>query len=139
QALHTAALQEARAQGTAIITSLDTKRVHFGQLMAFPDGSVDATAVAGVDADLIIKPFHQAGVVRSLREFTVNAFNHHHGMQAEERFDRNPATGFDPDFDEDGVSRELTIGDVTAATLFQAALSTPGRRLPGAHRHRQSA
>ena len=39
----------------------------------------------GVDTDLIIKPFHQAGVVVSVREFSVNAFNHHHGMQAEER------------------------------------------------------
>jgi hypothetical protein len=138
QALRTIALQEAKAQGTAITISLDTKGVHFGQLTALPDGSVDTTAVEGVDADLIIKPFHQAGVVRSLRECTVNAFNHHHGMQAEERFDLNSATGFDPDFDEDGVFRELTIGDVTAATLFQAALGTPGRRLPADHRQRQA-
>src|SRR5262249_31843476 len=108
QALHAAALQEARARGTAVTISLDTKGVHFGQLTALPDGAVETTAVEGVDADLIIKPFHQAGVVRSLREFTVNAFNHHHGMQAEERFDLNQATGLDPDFDEDGVSRELT-------------------------------
>lgn len=84
----------------------------------------------GVDTDLIIKPFHQAGVVRSIREFTVNAFNHHHGMQAEERFDLNPAKGFDPDFDEDGFTREMTIGDITAATIFQAALGTPGRVSP---------
>jgi Di-haem oxidoreductase, putative peroxidase len=136
--LRAAALQEARAQGTAITTSLDTKGVHFGQLTAFPDGSVETAAVEGVDADLIIKPFHQAGVVRSLREFTVNAFNHPHGMQAEERFDLSPATGLDPDFDEDGVARELTIGDVTAATVFQAALGTPGRRLPTDPRQRQA-
>lgn len=87
-------------------------------------------ASRGVDTDLIIKPFHQAGVVRSVREFTVNAFNHHHGMQAEERFDLNPDKGFDPGFDQDGVMRELTIGDVTATTIFQAALGVPGRMLP---------
>lgn len=82
------------------------------------------TVVAGkgIDADLIVKPFHQAGVVASLREFTVNAMNHHHGMQAEERFDS--------DFDQDGIERELTVGDITAATLFQAALGVPGRVLP---------
>jgi hypothetical protein len=84
----------------------------------------------GADPDLVIKPFHQAGVVVSVREFTVNAMNHHHGMQAEERFDLNPAKGYNADYDADGVSRELTIGDITANTLFQVALGTPGRVLP---------
>ena len=51
QALHAAALQEARARGTAITTSLDTKGVRFGRLMVWPDGSVDTTAVKGDDAD----------------------------------------------------------------------------------------
>ena len=93
------------------------------------DGGI-VVASSGIDTDLIIKPFHQAGAVISLREFTANAMNHHHGMQAEERFDLNPAKGFDPDFDLDGVERELTVGDITAVTLFQAALAVPGRRLP---------
>ena len=84
----------------------------------------------GVDTDLVVKPFHQAGVAVSVREFTVNAFNHHHGMQAEERFDLNPDKGWEEDFDEDGVRRELTIGDITAATIFQAALGVPGRSMP---------
>jgi hypothetical protein len=78
----------------------------------------------------VVKPFHQAGAVISVREFTVTAYNHHHGMQAEERFDLNPAKGWEQDFDEDGVERELTVGDITAATVFQAALGVPGRALP---------
>ena len=93
------------------------------------DGTVDTDGVRGVDADLIIRPFHQAGVVVSLREFSVNAMNHHHGMQAEERFDLNPDY-LDPDYDRDGIERELTIGDITAITLFQAALGTPSRLMP---------
>jgi hypothetical protein len=105
---------------------LVTKGVEFEVSIA--SGTIVASY--GVDTDLLIKPFHQAGVVRSLREFTVNAYNHHHGMQAEERFDLNSAKGFDPDFDRDGIERELTIGDITAATLFQAALAVPGRVLP---------
>jgi cytochrome c peroxidase len=84
----------------------------------------------GIDHDLIIKPFHQAGKVISLREFTDNAMNHHHGMQAEERFDLNPVKGFDSDYDNDGVRRELTIGDITAITIWQAQLSTPTQVLP---------
>ncbi len=106
--------------------TLVTKGVGFDVTIA----AGEVVASRGVDTDLIVKPFHQAGVVRSVREFTVNAFNHHHGMQAEERFDLNPEKGFDSDFDEDGVERELTIGDVTAAALFQAALATPSRVLP---------
>jgi hypothetical protein len=84
----------------------------------------------GIDHDLIIKPFHQAGKVTSLREFSTNAMNHHHGMQAEERFDLNPAKGFDPDYDEDGMARELTIGDQTAISIWQAQLSTPVQVMP---------
>jgi cytochrome c peroxidase len=92
-------------------------------------GAVVATD-GGIDADLIVKPFHQAGKVISLREFTDNAMNHHHGMQAEERFDLNPAKGFDPDYDADGVERELTIGDLTAISVWQAQLSTPTQVIP---------
>jgi cytochrome c peroxidase len=92
-------------------------------------GAVVATD-GGVDADLVVKPFHQAGKVISLREFSTNAMNHHHGMQAEERFDLNPGKGFDPDYDNDGYERELTIGDQTAISIWQAQLSTPTQVMP---------
>ena len=49
-------------------------------------------AVAGVNADLVVRPFHQKGVVVSLREFTNNAYNHHHGIQSVERFGRTTKT-----------------------------------------------
>ncbi|GGX99708.1 hypothetical protein GCM10007160_29330 [Litchfieldella qijiaojingensis] len=111
---------------------LTTKGVDFEVTLA----GGEAVASRGVDKDLVVKPFHQAGVSRSIREFTVNAFNHHHGMQAEERFDLNPGKGFAPDFDEDGVRRELSVGDITAVTLFQAALGVPGRVLPADPRKR---
>jgi hypothetical protein len=115
------ALQQRTADdGTYVLTS---KGVEFE--IQLEGGAV--VAAEGVDNDLVIEPFHQAGVVRSLREFTVNAMNHHHGMQAEERFDIPLG---DDDFDRDGVTRELTIGDITAATIYQAALATPGRVPP---------
>ena len=128
QSIREAALHETAESGQLVIKSLDTKGVNFGEIHAYPDGFVDTNAVNGVDPDLIIKPFHQAGVVRSIREFTTNAMNHHHGMQAEERFDLNPDKG--TDFDGDAISQELTIGDITAITIFQAALGIPGRVLP---------
>ncbi|MBZ0299876.1 MAG: hypothetical protein K8J31_09055 [Anaerolineae bacterium] len=121
------ALAQAQVTDQPVTASLDTKGVHFGTLTAYPDGTLDTSHCEGVDADLIIKPFHQAGVVTSIREFTVNAMNHHHGMQAEEWFDLVQGSR---DFDEDGVEQELTIGDITTATIWQAALGTPSRRMP---------
>ena len=129
QALREEALATARAQREAVRVELVTKGVHFGALVAKPDGSLDMSGLEGVDSDLIIKPFHQSGTTASIRQFSAIAMNQHHGMQAEERFDLNPTISV-PDFDQDGVQRELTIGDITAVTLFQAALGTPVRVLP---------
>lgn len=126
------ALNEARSTNKAVTKRLDSKGVNFGQITANPNGSVDSSKVEGVDADLIIKPFHQKGVVNSIRVFTVNAYNHHHGMQAVERFGKGQKDNkgnliATDDFDEDGVPDELSIGDITASTIFQAAMNIPGR------------
>jgi hypothetical protein len=119
QAEQKGAITQAESSGHNVTVDLISKGVSFGALTAHPDGSVDTSAVAGVDPDLVIKPFSRKGVFRSLREFTVTAMNQHHGMQAVERF----GVGADPD--QDGVTNELLIGDITAVTIFQAALSAP--------------
>lgn len=106
------------AQGYTGWVTLNTKGVGFR--VKFESGVV--TDVRGIDLDLIVKPFGAGGTKVSLRQFTVEAFNRHHGLQAEEAFDLYYG---DPDFDEDGVSRELTIGDITSATLWQAMLDRP--------------
>jgi hypothetical protein len=118
------AKQQAASTGQPVSVELVTKGVSFGRLTARPDGSVDTGGVEGVDPDLVIKPFHQKGVVLSLRQFTNNAYFHHHGMQPVERFGPNT------DSDGDGVTDELSVGDITAATLFQAALGVPGQVIP---------
>ena len=118
------------AAATAAQTNQDQTRdliakgVNFGRITVQADGLIDPTEIDGVDWDLIVKPFHQKGAVVSLREFSNNAMNHHHGMQSAERF------GFGVDADQDGMVNELTDGDITAVTLWQAALGTPGRVLP---------
>ena len=129
QAIRDTAITEAAASREPVTKVLVAKGVDFGSITAQADGTVDTGDVKGVDADLVIKPFHQAGVVISLREFTVNAMNHHHGMQADERFDLDPDKG--PDFDQDSIEHELTIGDITAVTIWQASLGVPGRLVPG--------
>jgi Di-haem oxidoreductase, putative peroxidase len=80
--------------------------------------------VPAISPSLTMMPFHQAGAVVSLRQFTNNAFTHHHGMQSEERF------GIGVDEDGDGFVNELTRADITAVTVYQATLPVPGRVIP---------
>ena len=114
---------------------LITKGVSFGILTHNVDGTWDVSKIEGLAApslttkggnapSLIIRPFHQASNIVSLRQFSTNAFNHHHGMQAEERF----GLGTDPDGD--GFVNELTVADLTAVSIYQATLPVPGRVIP---------
>jgi hypothetical protein len=122
-AIREAAAQTARQNGAPVTRALTAKGVSFGSITVLPDGRVDPSAIEGIDWDLIVKPFHQKGAVVSLREFTNNAMNHHHGMQSVERF------GESIDADLDGVVNELTVGDMTAVTVYQASLPVPVENL----------
>jgi len=116
-------------------TPLLSKGVSFGALTHNANGTWNTSQVRGLAApslasngtsppSLIIRPLHQVGNVISIRQFSNNAFNHHHGMQSEERF------GLNADPDSDGFTNELTTADLTAVSLFQATLSVPGRVIP---------
>ncbi len=116
--------------------ALVAKGVSFGKLTRRRDGSWDMTQVEGLPRasviaptpvdrpSLVIRPWHQASNVVSLREFSNNAFGQHHGIQSTERF------GMDTDSDGDGVKNEMTRADITAVSLFQAAMAVPGRVIP---------
>ena len=123
QAIRAAAIAEACATGKDAHADLVTKGVRFGSIVAHPDGIVDLDAIDGVDADLIVRPFSRKGVFTSLRQFTINALNVHHGMEAVERFGVR-WTG-SHDFAESGVPDAITAGDVSALVAFQATLPPP--------------
>ena len=123
-AIRTKALQQAAAGGADVTVPLEAKAIRFGSITAHADGSLDISGIQGVSADLIIRPFSQKGVIVSLREFTNNAYPHHHGLLPVERF----GVGTDPDGD--GVTDELSVGDITAATIYQAQLGVPGQVIP---------
>jgi len=115
-------------------TALTSKGISFGTLGHNLDGTWDTSGVVGLapasvatsgttPPNLLIRPFQQTASVVSLRQFTNNAYNHHHGIQSEERF----GAGTDPDGD--GFVNELTRADVTAVTVFQATMAVPGRMI----------
>jgi cytochrome c553 len=120
-----AAIAKAEAQQQDVTVALSTKGVQFGSLTAHLDGSVDTSQVEGVSPDLVIRAFGRKGQNKSIRHFTIQGFNRHLGMQSDEAIaDFSPN---DSDPDEDGVSHELTVGDVTATVIFEAALPVPRR------------
>jgi Di-haem oxidoreductase, putative peroxidase len=117
------AVKHAWATGAPVTADLVSKGVRYGAITAHPDGIVDLDRIEGVDADLIVRPFSRKGVFTSLRQFTINAMNVHHGMEATERFGVR-WTG-SRDFSESGVPDAVTRGDISAMTLFQASLAPP--------------
>lgn len=122
------ALKEAAASGQPQRIALSSKGVDYGFLTVAPDGMVDMKELDGIDMDLVVRPFSQKGVMTSLRQFTVNALNHHHGMEAVERFGGR-WTG-SPDFDGDRMSDEMSDGDVSAIVAWQATLPAPTIKVP---------
>ena len=135
--LRAQALEQAAGSGNPVRIDLTTKGVSFGRLTAMPDGLVDLKELDGIDTDLVVRPFSQKGVMTSLRQFTVNAMNHHHGMQADERYGRR-WTGTD-DFDDDGMHLELSDADVSALVAWQATLPPPIRKIPDDGRWKKAA
>ena len=127
QNLQAQAIAEAQAAGHNVTVELETKGVQFGTLTAFPDGTVDTSGVEGVSPDLVIRPFGRKGQNKSLRHFSIQAFNRHHGMQPVEALEQLDPPFSDPDPDQDGVSDELTVGDITAVMVFLAGLPIPER------------
>src|SRR5436305_2113 len=128
----TTELQKLRSEATAAACAegrssrdLTAKGVGFGRLAVTRTATgpckvqVDTAEVQGVDEDLVVRPFRWKGNVASLRDFVRTAANSELGMQAVELV----GAGVDGDFD--GVVNELTVGDVTALTVYLAAQPSP--------------
>ncbi len=115
-------LASALSLGHDVVVTLQTKGVQFGQLTARPNGTVDTSLVQGVSPDLVVRPMGRKGQNKSIRHFSLEAFNRHLGMQPDEALEQTLDV---PDPDHDGVTGELTVGDMTAVMIFQAALPVP--------------
>ncbi|WP_138936212.1 di-heme oxidoredictase family protein [Roseovarius arcticus] len=118
-----AARVQACKAGTATAELL-AKSVSFGTLVLTRTGDdpcvvdTDTSGLTGIDADLVVRPFGWKGNHATLRSFTRGAAHNELGLQATEL-----VGGEDGDFD--GVIDELSVGDITALTIYMAALERP--------------
>jgi hypothetical protein len=124
-----AAAEQAKVKpGTPIKQELKANGIEFGALSATANAKGDVTfdmsQVRGVSPDLVIRPMGWKGQVATVRNLTLAAGNFGMGMMGEEFVWRiSEKAGDDPDGD--GVTRELSVGDVTAITVYTAGQETP--------------
>jgi hypothetical protein len=114
-------------KGGGINKELKTKGVSFGYFtMTCVDGApkIDEanSKVEGIDPDWVVRPYEWKKSVAFLRDFMRNAGNNEIGMQAVE------LTGKGVDEDNDNKVDELTVGDITASTVYMAAQPRPTTR-----------
>lgn len=118
------ALAAAQSSGHAVTAQLVTRNgVRYGEITVSPGGAVNTSAVQGVFPDLVVRPYTWKGSQPFLRLLVAAGGANDIGLQPIEFF------GPDTDFDHDGVSNELSVGDVTALTLYLAAQPRPVSRL----------
>ena len=129
QARRAELVRSAAARGAAVSGLISAKGVDFGTLTAHPDGRVDTSELAGVDPDLVIKPFGWKGRFATVREMVEESLRVHHGMQSGHLVAHGPSEilgdGPPEDPDDDGVVAEIIEGQVTALSLFVALQGVP--------------
>jgi cytochrome c peroxidase len=120
--------KKACSSKSSVQQDLTAKGVYFGYItMTCENGTatIDAgnSKLEGVNADWIIRPYEWKKNVTFLRDFMRHAGHNEIGMQGVE------LVGKDVDEDNDGKSNELSVGDMTAFTVYMAAQPRPTTRV----------
>ena len=101
------------------VISLDTHGVHFGYIVVYGGGQFEIHP-EGIGKDLVVRPFGRKGEQFSMRDFDRGAMQFHFGIQPEELFGED-------DEDRDGVTREVSIAEMSVLHLFSVANPRPYR------------
>jgi len=117
----TAELQALKQQaldqpGTSI--DLYAKGIYFGRLVA-NGKDLDTSALEGIDADLIVRPFGRLAEFASVREILRSEMRFHFGMEPSE------AVGEGVDNDGDGIRDEIYAGELSALEIFLTTQASP--------------
>jgi len=115
---------EACAQKTEVTKDFSAKGVKFGQVtVTCESGTAEIVGqkskLEGVSPDGVVRPYEWKKNVAFLRDFMRHAGNNEIGMQGVE------LVGKDVDEDHDGPKNELSVGDMTAFTIYMAAQPRP--------------
>ena len=129
--------QDGTDPGRAREVRLASKGVDFGVLRVAADGTIDASGLRGVDADLVVKPFGWKGTLATIAAFSSEALQVHTGVQSAELIAHGApellrAGGADTgagtdaaDPDGDGVRGEVGRGPFAAMIAHLALLELP--------------
>ncbi len=115
------ALKAAAQRQPGVDIALVTKGVSFGTLR-FENGEFDTAGVAGINDDLVVRPFGRKGEFATVRAFDLEALPFHFGMQPAE------VVGAGIDDDQDGLADEVLVGEVSALSIFATNLERPVQR-----------
>jgi mono/diheme cytochrome c family protein len=128
-ALRERAIREAKAAGQAVSVDLVAKGVSFGRLVAEPSGGVDTRLVVGVAPDLVVRPFGAKGAAASLRDAVEEELRAHLGLLTTHLAEHGDPARIGgpngPDPDGDGVTDEITEGQLLALTLYVGMQEVP--------------
>jgi hypothetical protein len=115
--------------GTTVPLSVKGGKVDFGSITCASADSCNYQNVRGVSPDLVVRPMGWKGNMPTLRSFSADAAFGEMGMQSDEvlwKINDGGGTGAPQmDGDGDGQSHELSVGDVTALTLYLALQEMP--------------
>jgi CxxC motif-containing protein (DUF1111 family) len=126
-------------EGRRVEQALVTKTVAFGTIAVEPDGTIDHTALQGVDRDLTIRPFGWKGHQATLRGMAEESLHLHQGLLSNriqlavrDGTLQRAAYGYGPwwDVDQDGVSLEIDNAILTTVVGYLAQLEVPVQRPP---------
>ncbi|MGJ8677443.1 MAG: di-heme oxidoredictase family protein [Akkermansiaceae bacterium] len=118
-----------------VTVDLESKGVSYGQITLSKQGrsrgsksskrsnsskiSTDYSGLEGLDEDLVVKPFQWKGNFTTVRAFNLDAMHNEVGIQPHELLPDGV------DGDGDGYHTEISVGDMTALTLYLAAQPRP--------------
>ena len=125
-------LKNVAIQNPGLMVPLDVKEgvVSFGSIQCHVDETCNFEKVIGISPDLIVRPQGWKGNFPTMRGFSADAALGEMGMEPEElawKLHTPRLSGERPllDGDGDGVSLELSVGDITALTIYMAMQETP--------------
>ena len=122
----------ARKSSSGTVVSLDTHGVNFGSITSLGGGDVQLDVegigpedITGIDPEevLIVRPFGRKGENFSMRDFDRGAMQFHFGIQPVEVVDPNEVGGIDADGD--GVTEEVTVGEMSVLHIFDVTNPPP--------------